>query len=436
MRLSLGTVLPVQSWRKNYGSPAAGVNVLQLFSQGLFWFHPLVWWANSQIRKEREKCCDEMVISRVGMAGEEYCQAILNTLTVTKPHRVLLASVAVAGSVKNIEERIKSIMKPNRTFRSRATIGSLVAILLLAGLTVPNAIAITRIEPLPDGVPFQNQPEVARKVLRRSLRRMTRLETRLLQYANDNDGRYPATLNLLPGFDLKTGGLRGLGYLGRGRIMKTSPSDVIGYDMSFLNHGKGTYVLFGDHRVEYVGQLGLAGLGIAMPRELLAEVLVFYAPENSRVVQEFAADNGIQGSSPFTLNVSILDEFVRRVEGEKDCGRVSAAFPRWFEGQGIQVLTGKQEPSAMDFWPLNRLFGSDSPYILEGSEIVLSSNTFDGVLTIEYKVDIHSKVTKKTRRTATVSGTLAAGADRGLLACMETTSPGKDFFRLVRRICG
>jgi len=33
----------------------AGVNLLQVLAQAVYWFHPFVWWANRKIRQEREK---------------------------------------------------------------------------------------------------------------------------------------------------------------------------------------------------------------------------------------------------------------------------------------------------------------------------------------------------------------------------------------------
>ena len=48
------------------------VNALQVIAQALFWFHPLVWWANQRIRQEREKCCDEMVIARLDAQPKDY----------------------------------------------------------------------------------------------------------------------------------------------------------------------------------------------------------------------------------------------------------------------------------------------------------------------------------------------------------------------------
>lgn len=58
----------------------AAVNALQTLAQGLFWFHPLVWWANREIRREREKCCDEMAVAQLGTEPREYCHAVVETL--------------------------------------------------------------------------------------------------------------------------------------------------------------------------------------------------------------------------------------------------------------------------------------------------------------------------------------------------------------------
>src|SRR5262249_3279298 len=42
------------------------VGKLQLMAQLIWWFHPLVWWANREAYRERERCCDEEVISGLG----------------------------------------------------------------------------------------------------------------------------------------------------------------------------------------------------------------------------------------------------------------------------------------------------------------------------------------------------------------------------------
>jgi len=121
----------------------AAVNVLQIGAQAIFWFHPFVWWANKKIRAEREKCCDEMAISRLGAQAKSYSAAILNTLIADCRSTRPVPSLAIAGPVKNIEERIKTIMKPGKRFYKNPSLVGGFAVLLVALLTVPTALVLT-----------------------------------------------------------------------------------------------------------------------------------------------------------------------------------------------------------------------------------------------------------------------------------------------------
>jgi beta-lactamase regulating signal transducer with metallopeptidase domain len=122
----------------------AGINILQVIGQAIFWFHPFVWWANKKIRAEREKCCDEMAIARLGTKAKDYSSAIVNTLIAEHESTRPVPSLAVAGPVKNIEERIKTIMKPGKRFYSRPSLSAVIFLLLVALLTVPIGCALTR----------------------------------------------------------------------------------------------------------------------------------------------------------------------------------------------------------------------------------------------------------------------------------------------------
>jgi hypothetical protein len=44
------------------------VNILQMFVETLFFYHPAVWWVSSRIRYERELCCDDLAVSSSGDA--------------------------------------------------------------------------------------------------------------------------------------------------------------------------------------------------------------------------------------------------------------------------------------------------------------------------------------------------------------------------------
>ncbi len=117
----------------------AMINVLQILAQAVFWFHPLVWWTNRRLRHEREKCCDEAAIAMLSTTSDEYGQAIVETLAVSRHGSSIQGSLAIAGPLKSIEERLRSIMKPNKQFHKRASLLNVVCITLIALALVPTA---------------------------------------------------------------------------------------------------------------------------------------------------------------------------------------------------------------------------------------------------------------------------------------------------------
>jgi len=74
--------------------------------EAVFWFHPLVWWIGARLVEERERACDEEVLS-MGTEAQVYAEGILNVCKfyVESP----LACVAgVTGS--SLKKRIEEIM--------------------------------------------------------------------------------------------------------------------------------------------------------------------------------------------------------------------------------------------------------------------------------------------------------------------------------------
>jgi ankyrin repeat protein len=121
----------------------AMINSLQVIAQTIFWFHPLLWWANRKIRDEREKCCDEMTIARLNAPPEEYGEAIVETLAIKYEQARPVPSLAVAGQVKNTEERIRTMLKPGKKFRKRPSLVALTVALLFAVCAVPTTLVLT-----------------------------------------------------------------------------------------------------------------------------------------------------------------------------------------------------------------------------------------------------------------------------------------------------
>jgi uncharacterized protein (TIGR03435 family) len=74
--------------------------------EALFWFHPLVWWIGSRLIEERERACDEAVVS-LGNEPHDYAQAILS---VCKSYLELPLSCVSGVTGSDLKKRIQAIL--------------------------------------------------------------------------------------------------------------------------------------------------------------------------------------------------------------------------------------------------------------------------------------------------------------------------------------
>jgi bla regulator protein BlaR1 len=79
---------------------------IHMVVEAVFWFHPLVWWMRSRLVEERERACDEEVLSRLTDA-RDYAEAILN---VCKFYLELPAAYAAGVTGSSLRQRIEEIM--------------------------------------------------------------------------------------------------------------------------------------------------------------------------------------------------------------------------------------------------------------------------------------------------------------------------------------
>jgi hypothetical protein len=108
------------------------VGTLQLLVQILWWFHPLVWWMNRRICREREYCCDEEVVAGLNCAPDTYAQSLLDMLKLKRQLRpALLPGV---DAVEITTKRLEKIMDTQRKFHSRMPRAGWV--LLIAGILI------------------------------------------------------------------------------------------------------------------------------------------------------------------------------------------------------------------------------------------------------------------------------------------------------------
>jgi bla regulator protein BlaR1 len=79
---------------------------LHMLVEVLFWFHPVIWWIGARLVDERERACDEAVLS-LGSDPQVYAEGILRVCKfyVESP---LFCAAGVTGS--NLKSRIEAIM--------------------------------------------------------------------------------------------------------------------------------------------------------------------------------------------------------------------------------------------------------------------------------------------------------------------------------------
>src|SRR6185312_2408588 len=77
------------------------VNLMQVFVEGLLFYHPAVWWISGVMRAERENCCDDLVVAVTGGALE-YATALAALETRRIPRELLAAT---GGSLMNRIQR-------------------------------------------------------------------------------------------------------------------------------------------------------------------------------------------------------------------------------------------------------------------------------------------------------------------------------------------
>ena len=94
------------------------VGLLQVLVQFVWWFHPLVWWANRRMIYERERCCDEEVLAELHCPPGGYVRGLLSVAELKWQWRLLSALHAVSAAAL-WKSRIAHLISHGGPFRSR-----------------------------------------------------------------------------------------------------------------------------------------------------------------------------------------------------------------------------------------------------------------------------------------------------------------------------
>src|SRR5207302_6641215 len=87
------------------------VRLLELLATGLYWWHPVVWWARRELREAEEQCCDAWVVWALPGAGRVYATALLECLDfLSEVPRPLPLGASGLGQTDDLKRRLTMIM--------------------------------------------------------------------------------------------------------------------------------------------------------------------------------------------------------------------------------------------------------------------------------------------------------------------------------------
>ncbi|HEY7330109.1 MAG TPA: M56 family metallopeptidase [Gemmataceae bacterium] len=94
---------------------------LELLVLGLYWWHPVVWWAQRRLQEAEEECCDALVIAVLPDEAPSYAAALVETVAfLSQTRRPALVGASGVGHVPLLKRRLTMILtepssrKPSR----------------------------------------------------------------------------------------------------------------------------------------------------------------------------------------------------------------------------------------------------------------------------------------------------------------------------------
>jgi uncharacterized protein (TIGR03067 family) len=139
------------------------VRLLEFVATGLYWWHPVIWWARAQLRRAEEECCDAWVTSTWPELVQTYAAALLDTIDfLSRPpgRRPILSPVGSGtGTVRLLKRRLTMIY--HRTAPTRLGRGARIALAVTAALLLPLVPGRARSTPPAPSAASEPSPAVA-----------------------------------------------------------------------------------------------------------------------------------------------------------------------------------------------------------------------------------------------------------------------------------
>ena len=100
----------------------------------MFWFHPLVWWMERRMLKERETACDELVLAR-GADASDYAGAIAKVCRLVWTGPEAYAGIADSNLKQRMDHIMTSCIKTTTPRVLQALLGAIATVAVLLPVT-------------------------------------------------------------------------------------------------------------------------------------------------------------------------------------------------------------------------------------------------------------------------------------------------------------
>jgi beta-lactamase regulating signal transducer with metallopeptidase domain len=130
----------------------------ELVVLGLYWWHPVAWWARSRIQEAEEECCDGWVLWTLPAAAEDYAAALVDTVAfLSLPRSTAPLGASGVGQAQSLRRRL--IMVLNGTTPRHASRSVLWVLLCSGAVILPwFPVAAQTPPPLPPSPQGQVEP--------------------------------------------------------------------------------------------------------------------------------------------------------------------------------------------------------------------------------------------------------------------------------------
>jgi bla regulator protein blaR1 len=174
------------------------VRWLELVATGIYWWHPVVWWARHELHIAEEQCCDAWVVWTLPGAARTYARALLQTVEFLDAQPALPPVASGIGHVQSLKRRLRMIVQQppcpqlSRLFHlGIAALGLLVLPVGLQHLQANNVVPDAPVVGTADD-DDADAPRDQDRQMRDLDRRLRALETRLDRVLRSLESRAPA----------------------------------------------------------------------------------------------------------------------------------------------------------------------------------------------------------------------------------------------------